>query len=46
MKHIFGKNIKVDDFYPGGKKNPRVTVTVKREKNQQTMPIHSFDKSV
>lgn len=44
MKHIFGK-LKVDDFYPGGKRNPsRVTVTIKREKKQQTMPVHSYDK--
>ncbi|XP_052085567.1 uncharacterized protein LOC127723119 isoform X1 [Mytilus californianus] len=46
MKHIFGKNIKVDEFYPGGKKNPLIKFTVKREKKQQTMPIHSVDKSV
>jgi hypothetical protein len=43
MKHVFGK-LKVDDFYPGGKRNPsRVTVTIKREKKQQTMPVHSYD---
>jgi hypothetical protein len=36
--------LKVDDFYPGGKRNPsRVTVTIKREKKQQTMPVHSYD---
>ncbi|XP_063406779.1 uncharacterized protein LOC134690698 isoform X1 [Mytilus trossulus] len=46
MKHIFGKNIKVDEFYPGGKKNPLIKFTMKREKKQQTMPIHSVDKSV
>lgn len=46
MKHIFGKKIKVDDYYPGGKRNPLIKVTVKKEKKHQTMPIHSVDKSI
>ncbi|XP_021356226.1 uncharacterized protein LOC110452181 isoform X2 [Mizuhopecten yessoensis] len=40
MKHIFGK-IKVDDFYPGGKRN-KAQVSVSKEKNEQTMPINKW----
>lgn len=46
MKHIFGKKIKVDDYYPGGKKNPLIKVTMKKEKKRQTMPVHSIDKAI
>ncbi|XP_033727399.1 LOW QUALITY PROTEIN: uncharacterized protein LOC117316747 [Pecten maximus] len=42
MKHIFGK-IKVDDFYPGGKRNKsQVSVSYSKDKNKQTMPINKW----
>lgn len=42
MQHIFGK-IKVDDFYPGGKRNKsQVSVSYSKEKNKQTMPINKW----
>lgn len=42
MQHIFGK-IKVDDFYPGGKKNKsQVSVSYIKEKHKQTMPINKW----
>ena len=41
MKHIFGK-VKVDDFYPGGKHNPRLTMSLQEEAKKQTMPVHSI----
>ncbi|XP_048730482.1 uncharacterized protein LOC125647728 isoform X2 [Ostrea edulis] len=44
MKHIFGK-VKVDDFYPGGKKNPSFNISMKKEDKRQTMPIHSINYS-
>ncbi|XP_062573600.1 uncharacterized protein LOC134235486 isoform X1 [Saccostrea cucullata] len=44
MKHIFGK-VKVDDFYPGGKKNPSFNISMKKEAKRQTMPIHSINYS-
>lgn len=44
MKHIFGK-VKVDDFYPGGKKNQTFNISMKKEEKRQTMPIHSLSYS-
>lgn len=44
MKHIFGK-VKVDDFYPGGKKNQSFNISMKKEDKRQTMPIHSLSYS-
>ncbi|XP_060085222.1 uncharacterized protein LOC132564585 [Ylistrum balloti] len=42
MQHIFGK-IKVDDFYPGGKRNKsQVSVSYSKEKHKQTMPINKW----
>ncbi|KAK3088221.1 hypothetical protein FSP39_016317 [Pinctada imbricata] len=41
MGHIFGK-IKVNDFYPGGKHNPRLTMSLQEEAKKQTMPVHSL----